>query len=81
MRHNYWAHIPQLESPRAATTEPMCSGACAPQLESQSTGTNERVHSGAHVSQERKPAHRNKEPAHCNERSHVPQLRPNTADK
>ena len=44
---NYHAHVPQLESPRATTTEPVCSGAHAPQLESPCAATTEPVHSRA----------------------------------
>ena len=33
MGQNYWVHMPQLESPRAANYRGMRSGACRPQLE------------------------------------------------
>ena len=43
-------------SPRAATTEPTCSGAREPQLESPRAATREPVRSGAHTPQlERSP--------------------------
>ena len=58
--HNYWARMPQLESPCAATTELMRSGACAPQLDSPCAATREK-------------------PMCHSKRSHVLQLRPDTA--
>ena len=55
-------------SPCTATREPTRSGACMPQLEGSPYATTRE-----------KPAHHNEESARCNERSHVLQLRPNTA--
>ena len=51
LRCNYWAHEPQLESPRATTTEPMHSGAYVPQLER-----------SLHATTREKPARCNEDP-------------------
>ena len=59
-------------SPHAATTEPTRSGAHMPQLQRPRAATTELAHSRARATTREKPAHRN-------ERSLVPQLRPDTA--
>ena len=77
-RHNYWARVPQWESPSAAnyrahvlwnpcatTTEPTHPGACVPQLERENLNATSRE----------KPVHYNEEPACRIERSRMPQQR------
>ena len=61
-------------SPRAATTEPMCSRACVPQLESLHAATTEPARSGACKPQlERSPHAATREVRAPQQRAHAPQ--------
>ena len=65
---------------RAATTEPVCSRACAPQLESPCAETTEPARSGACASQlERNLCAATKSPPGTTKDPHMPQLRPDAA--